>query len=77
MILYAILETNTNLYVTRENSLDELGKRTRLFDSKDEAKRSMSHSSIFEDEFFNPVKAYSLLIYFKIDKPLCLPSVQK
>ena len=56
MILYAIIETNTNLYVTRENGLDELGKRTRLFDSEDEAKRSMSHSGIFEDEFFNPVK---------------------
>ena len=56
MILYAIIETNTNLYVTRENRLEELGIRTRLFNSIDDAKRAMSYPTIFEDEFFNPVK---------------------
>lgn len=56
MILYAIIETNTNLYVTRENTLDELGKRTRLFDSENEAKKAMRYKSIFEDEFYNPVR---------------------
>ena len=56
MILYAIIETNTNLYVTRDNSLDEFGKRTKLFDSEDEAKRAMNHPTVFEDEFFNPIK---------------------
>ena len=56
MILYAILETNTNLYVTRDNNLDELGKRTELFNSENEANRAMSYPTIFEDEFFNPIR---------------------
>lgn len=56
MILYAIIETNTNLYVTRENGLDELGKRTKLFDSENEAKKAMRYTSIFQDEFYNPVR---------------------
>lgn len=63
MILYAILETNTNLYVTRMNSLEELGKYTRLFNSVDEAKRAMNHPTDYETEFFNPIRN-SITWYF-------------
>ena len=51
MILYAIVETNTDMYVTRENSLEELGKHTRLFDSEDEAKRALKYMGDYGMEF--------------------------
>lgn len=63
MILYAILETNTDLYVTRMNGLEELGKYTRLFNSVDEAKRAMNHPTEYETEFFNPIRN-SITWYF-------------
>lgn len=63
MILYAIIETNTNLYVTRRNSLDELGIHTRLFNSVDDAKRAMHYPTDYEPEFFNPIRN-SITWYF-------------
>lgn len=43
MKLYAIKECNTELYITRNESLQELGINTRLFKTKADAMRAIEY----------------------------------
>lgn len=72
MILYAIIETDTNLYITRDNRLEKLGTNTRLFADINAAKRAMNSPTYTGEEYFNPIKNsvtwYFLEQKYKIDR---------
>lgn len=45
--LYAIKESNTELYLNKSGSLSELGERTELYKDKERAERAISTSDEF------------------------------
>lgn len=47
MILYAIKELNTGLYLNKSSSLSELGERTELYRDKERVERAISTSDEF------------------------------
>lgn len=47
MILYAIKEQNTGLFVTKYHMLNELGTHTELFKDRERAERAISTSDEF------------------------------
>lgn len=66
MILYAIKDIDTNLFVTRNHELDLLGDTTLFFDSLDDVRQMLTKDNEKQILGFSPI--YHKLVWNDLEK---------